>query len=32
VDRVMILVEGEPVETIGGHFDVLSPLSVRDWP
>jgi hypothetical protein len=27
----MILVEGEPVETIGGHFDVLSPLSVRDW-
>ena len=31
VDRVMILVEGEPVETIGGHFDVLSPLSVRDW-
>jgi spore germination protein GerM len=32
VDHVMILVEGEPVETIGGHFDVLSPLNVRDWP
>lgn len=32
VDRVMILVEGQPVETIGGHFDVLSPLNVRDWP
>jgi spore germination protein GerM len=32
VDRVMLLVEGEPVPTIGGHFDVLSPLNVRDWP
>ncbi len=31
VERVMILVEGEPAETIGGHFDVLSPLNVRDW-
>ncbi len=31
VERVTILVEGEPVETIGGHFDVLAPLSVRDW-
>jgi len=31
VERVMILVEGEPAETIGGHFDVLSPLSIRDW-
>jgi spore germination protein GerM len=31
VERVMILVEGEPAETIGGHFDVLSPLQVRDW-
>lgn len=31
VERVMILVDGEPVETIGGHFDVLSPLPVRDW-
>lgn len=31
VERVMILVEGSPVETIGGHFDTLSPLDVRDW-
>jgi len=31
IERVMILVEGEPAETIGGHFDVLSPLLVRDW-
>ena len=31
VERVMLLVEGEPAETIGGHFDVLSPLQVRDW-
>ncbi|MBI4364452.1 MAG: GerMN domain-containing protein [Candidatus Latescibacteria bacterium] len=31
VERVMILVDGEPAETIGGHFDVLSPLLVRDW-
>jgi len=31
VERVMLLVEGEPIETIGGHFDTLSPLDVRDW-
>lgn len=31
VERVMILVEGSPTETIGGHFDVLSPLDVKDW-
>ena len=31
VERVMLLVDGEPVETIGGHFGVLSPLNVRDW-
>ena len=31
IERVMILVDGEPAETIGGHFDVLSPLLVRDW-
>jgi spore germination protein GerM len=31
IERVMILVDGEPAETIGGHFDVLSPLPVRDW-
>jgi spore germination protein GerM len=31
VDRVAILVEGDPVETVGGHFDTTLPLSVRDW-
>jgi len=31
VERVMILVDGNPVETIGGHYDVLSPLIVKEW-
>ena len=31
VGHVAILVEGEPVETIGGHFDTRLPLDVRDW-
>jgi germination protein M len=26
VDRVRILVEGQPIETIGGHIDVSGPL------
>lgn len=31
VQRVTILVEGSPVETIGGHFDTLQPLEAQDW-
>jgi hypothetical protein len=31
VQRVAILVEGSPIETIGGHFDTLLPLDVADW-
>jgi hypothetical protein len=31
VHRVAILVEGSPVETIGGHYDTLQPLDVADW-
>ena len=31
VQRVAILVEGEPVESIGGHFDTRFPLEVKDW-
>ena len=31
VQRVAILVEGSPVETIGGHYDTLQPLAVADW-
>lgn len=31
VDEVAILVEGEPVESVGGHFDSMLPLNVRDW-
>ena len=31
VTEVSILVEGNPVETIGGHYDVLSPLEVAQW-
>ncbi|HEY7727035.1 MAG TPA: GerMN domain-containing protein [Candidatus Eisenbacteria bacterium] len=30
VEQVAILVEGDPVETVGGHFDALLPLVVRD--
>ena len=31
VTEVTILVEGNPVESIGGHYDVMSPLSVSEW-
>jgi len=31
VQRVAILVEGSPVETIGGHYDTLLPLEAEDW-
>ena len=31
VQRVMLLVEGGPTETIGGHFDAMTALEVRDW-
>jgi spore germination protein GerM len=31
VQRVAILVEGSPVETIGGHYDTLQPLEAEDW-
>ena len=31
VERVGLLVDGNPVETIGGHYDTLSPLDVADW-
>lgn len=31
VQRVAILVEGSPVETIGGHFNTLQPLPAEDW-
>jgi len=31
VTEVVILVEGNPVETIGGHFDVMTPLAVAEW-
>lgn len=31
VQRVAILVEGSPVETIGGHYDTFQPLAVADW-
>jgi hypothetical protein len=26
VERVRILVEGQPIESIGGHIDVSAPL------
>jgi hypothetical protein len=32
VERVTILVDGNPVETVGGHFDALAPLVVGEWP
>ncbi len=31
VEEVAILVEGAPIETIGGHYDVLAPLAVSEW-
>ena len=31
VDAVAILVEGEEVDTIGGHLDVSRPLHAKDW-
>jgi len=31
VEQVGLLVEGDPVETVGGHFDTMLPLNVRDW-
>jgi spore germination protein GerM len=31
VDRVAVLVEGEPLESVGGHFDTTMPLEARDW-
>ncbi len=31
VTHVAILVEGNPVETIGGHYDVTVPINVAEW-
>ncbi|HEX7078894.1 MAG TPA: GerMN domain-containing protein [Candidatus Eisenbacteria bacterium] len=31
VQHVVILVEGNPVPTLGGHYDILAPLDVADW-
>jgi hypothetical protein len=31
VERVVVLVEGSPVPTLGGHYDILTPLDVADW-
>jgi spore germination protein GerM len=31
VTDVAILVEGNPVETIGGHYDLTTPLNVSEW-
>ena len=31
VIQVSLLVDGAPVETIGGHYDVLAPLAVAEW-
>jgi hypothetical protein len=31
VERVGLLVDGNPIETIGGHYDTLAPLDVADW-
>jgi Sporulation and spore germination len=31
VNEVAILVEGNPVETIGGHYEIMTPLRVSEW-
>lgn len=31
VEQVALLVDGNPIETIGGHYDVMAPLAVSEW-
>jgi spore germination protein GerM len=31
VTQVVLLIDGNPVETIGGHYDVMAPLNVGEW-
>jgi spore germination protein GerM len=31
VTEVAILVEGNPAESIGGHYDLMAPLAVAEW-
>lgn len=31
VHEIAILIEGNPVETIGGHYDLMTPLSAAEW-
>jgi hypothetical protein len=31
VDRVTVLIEGEPAATLAGHLDLTSPVAIRDW-
>ena len=31
VEQVAILVDGNPSDTIGGHYDVMAPLAVSEW-
>ena len=31
VREVIVLVDGNPIETIGGHFDSMQPMSVAAW-
>lgn len=32
VARVQILVDGQPVETLAGHFDTSKPIEIHSWP
>ena len=31
VTQVAILIEGRPAETVGGHYEVMTPLQVAEW-
>jgi len=31
VTQVSLLVEGAPIETIGGHYEIQTPLTVAEW-
>jgi spore germination protein GerM len=31
VARLQILVDGQPVETLAGHFDTSNPIEIRSW-
>ncbi len=31
VARMQILVDGQPIDTLAGHYDTSKPIAVTDW-